>query len=102
MQDEPIQLTKAANGWIVMLPMRYMRMHGPEINWLDPQTIKAVAGMMKKEYAKDPTLEELGHYDEEQVPLAPMPMPQREPENNVYIFKTYDEASNFIKERYDK
>ena len=100
-----IVLNKAANGWIVTLPVQYN--HEPEFNWTDPENIKKVVGAfqsMKEEMQRDPMLEKLGHYDDPGPVGSNGPIGihgKKEEQNNVYIFTTYDEAAAFIKERYD-
>ncbi len=99
MRELTISIQKAANGWLVILPMQFNE--PPQIDYNDPRMIKHVVKLYKEEFQKDGLLDELGVYDKvmEEMPTQ-VPAPAK-PESNIYIFATYDEASAFIKKRYD-
>lgn len=91
-----IQLQKAANGWIVILPMQYDE--PPVVDFTSPEQIKKIARLYKEEYQKDNLLEDLGVYD---TPQTMIQVPEQKEKNNVFIFSSYDQAAAFVKERYD-
>lgn len=96
MRGTSITLTKAANGWIVELPLPNHIYNPVEFgpDWTDPAYVGKVVGIMKEEFAKDDLVEKLQQPDE---PLRTTPVQHQA---NVYVFATYDEASAFIKLRF--
>lgn len=79
-------------------------MEQPAPDFTDPETIKKMARIMKTEFdsSKDPLLDKI---EQENVITGEPDMfvhqTKRVQPNPVYIFKTYDEASTFIKLRFD-
>lgn len=94
---QTIEIQQAANGWIVILPM-VANISGPDFTDTDFVTkyAKTLASAFRHEDDEIKKIQE----DNELPMMISAPGPKK-PESNIYIFRTYDEASAFIKLRYD-
>lgn len=101
--NEIIQLQKAANGWIVILPYQYLPVSGVENFMSSPEEAAKFFRKVKDQLdnSEDDIMNKIRRENQEQeYSEIRVPVPARQP-NNMYIFSSYDEASSFIKSRYD-
>lgn len=96
MLNEIVQLQKAANGFIVILPFRNEYLPAPDFT--NEEVIRRQVRILRDEYEKDPLLSNL-MADMEKEPIVSQPY---KPENNIYIFKTFNEVTDFLKNEFYK
>jgi len=95
-----IQLTKAANGFIVVLPIEDQLYSAPP-DYTDPETIKKMAAIMRDEMHKDPLIEQLMS-DAGAKEVGPSIAVPKKTQNNIFVFKTFNEVADFLRTEFHK
>lgn len=110
--EEPVSIRQAANGFMVMLPSKFRdfdsrMMSGPGRLHPDPDLNKIFSLKNIKRIAEIFYKIKAGKVVTDQDTAEDDPLPEPEiateeltPENNVYIFSTWQEASDFLREHF--